>query len=174
MDIRENFEEAVSALKNKCDDQTIRTPLHMQLRSQKQGLTQSVDDYCFSLDKLFLRLNINNNFYKLLLFVEGLQCNLHLEIRKFGPLTYEEAKTIARNVEAAVRSTKAPADISVISSPTFEHSANIKEKFAALQSEFDLLNKSLTEIQSILKYNSRKCTCKRNRHAKFSSRKSVR
>ena len=76
------------------------------------------------------------------MFVEGLRSNLKLEIREFGPLTYEEAKTIARNVEAAVRSTKASADISVIFSPTFEHSVNIVEKFAALQSEFDLLNKS--------------------------------
>ena len=65
---------------------------------------------------------------------------------KFGPLTYEEAKAIARNVETAVCSTKATADVSVISSPTFEPSANIEEKLAALQSEFDLRNKSLTEI----------------------------
>ena len=107
------------------------------------------------------------------MFVEGLRSNLKLEIRELGPLTYEEAKRIARNVEAAVRSTKGPADISVIFSPTFEHSVNIEEKFAALQSEFDLLNKSLTEIQLTLKYNSRKCTCKRNRHAKFSSRNSL-
>ena len=62
VDIRENFEQAVSALKNRFDDQTIRTSLQMQLRSQKQGLTQSVDDYCFSLEKLFLRLNINDDF----------------------------------------------------------------------------------------------------------------
>ena len=159
VDIRENFEQAVSALKNRFDDQTIRTSLHMQLRSQKQSLTQSVDDYCFSLEKLFLRLNINDDFYKLLLFVEGLQSNIQLEIRKLGPLTYEEAKTIARNVEAAVCSTMATADISVISTPKSEPSANIEETLAALQSEFDLLNKSLTEIKSTLKYNSGKCTC---------------
>ena len=70
MDIRENFEEAVSALRNRFDDKTIRTSLHMQLRSQKQGLTQSVDDYCFSLEKLFLRLNVNDDFYKLLLLLD--------------------------------------------------------------------------------------------------------
>ena len=69
--------------------------------------------------KTILRLNINDHFYKLLLFVEGLQSILQLEIRKLGPLTYEEAKTIARNVEAAVCSTKATACISVVSSPTF-------------------------------------------------------
>ena len=109
-----------------------------------------------------------------MLFVEGLQSNLQLEIRKFGPFTYEEAKTIARNVEAAVCSRKATAGISVISSPKSEPSANIEEKLAALQSEFDLLNKSLTEIKSTLKYNSEKCTCKRNHRAKFSSRISAR
>ena len=38
MDIWENFEQPVSALKNRFDDQTIKTSLHMQLRSQKQGL----------------------------------------------------------------------------------------------------------------------------------------
>ena len=51
VDLRENFEQAVSALKNRFDDQTIRTSLQMQLRSQKQSLTQSVDNYCFSLEK---------------------------------------------------------------------------------------------------------------------------
>ena len=131
VDIRENFEEAVSAQKNRFDDQTIRTSLHLQLRSQKQGLTQSVDDYCISLEKFFLRLSINDEFYKLLLFVEGLQSNLQLEIGNFGPLTYEEAKTLARNVEAAVCSTKATADISVISSPKSEPSPDIEEKLAA-------------------------------------------
>ena len=35
MDIRENFEKAVSALKNRFDDQAIRASSHMQLRSQK-------------------------------------------------------------------------------------------------------------------------------------------
>ena len=110
----------------------------------------------------------------MLLFVEGLQSNLQLEIREFGPLTYEEAKTIARNVEAAVCFTKATAAISAISSPTFEPSANIEEKLAALLSEFDLLDKSLTEIKSTLKYNFRNCTCKRNRHDEFSSRISAR
>ena len=127
VDIRENFEEAVSALKNRFDDHTVRTSLHIQLRGQKQSLTQPVDDYCFSLEKLFLRLNINDDFYKLLLFVEGLQPNLQLEIGKFRPLTYEEARTVARNVEVAVCSTKATVDISVISSSTFEPSANIEE-----------------------------------------------
>ena len=72
VDMRENFEQAVSALKNRFDDQTIRPSLHMQLRSQKQGLTQSVDHYCFSLEKLLLRLNINDDFQKLLLFIKGL------------------------------------------------------------------------------------------------------
>ena len=64
---------------------------------------------------------------------------------------------IARNVEAAVCSTMATADISVISTPKSEPSANIEEKLAALQSEFDLLNKSLTEIKSTLKYNYLSC-----------------
>ena len=145
----------------------------MQLRGQKQSLSQSVDDYCFSLKKLFLRLDINDDFHKLLLSVEGLQPNLQFEIRKFGPLTCEEAKTVARNVEAAVCSTKATVDISVIFSLTFEPSTNIEEKLAALQSEFDLRNKSLTEIKSTLKYHCRKCTCKRNHHAKFSSQNSA-
>ena len=67
VDINENCEEAVSALKNRFDDQTIRTSLRMQLRSQKRSLTQSADDCCFSLEKLYLRLNINDNFHKLLL-----------------------------------------------------------------------------------------------------------
>ena len=83
----------------------------MQLRSQKQSLTQSVDDYCFSLEKLFLRLNINDDFYKLLLFVDCQQSNLQLELRKFGPLTYEEEKTITRNVEATVYSSNFFTDI---------------------------------------------------------------
>ena len=61
MDIRENFQRTVSALKNRFDDQSEHL-CSCSFAAKNKVLTQSVDNYCFSLEKLFLRLNINDDF----------------------------------------------------------------------------------------------------------------
>ena len=62
LQVRERFDAAVSALKDRFDDHTARASLQIQLRNQKQAPTQSVEDFCFSLRKTILRLNITNEF----------------------------------------------------------------------------------------------------------------
>ena len=41
------------------------------------------------------------NYYKLLIFVEGLCAHLLSEVRQAGPGTYNQAKQLGRNIEAA-------------------------------------------------------------------------
>ena len=99
---RSNFETAVAALCAHFDDTTVRQSLHIELHNRKQKLHESVDDFTHDLEKTFLRLNVNENYYKLLVFLDGLQPHHQYEIRKFGPPTYDKAKKLARNIEAAL------------------------------------------------------------------------
>ena len=52
--------------------------------------------------KQFIRLDMQENYYKLLIFLDGLLPHLQFEVRKTGPTLYESAKELARNIEAAL------------------------------------------------------------------------
>ena len=101
-DTRANFEATVTALRAHFDDSTIRNSLHIQLHNRKQNLNETVTDFCNDLEKRFLRLGVSQEFYKLLVFLDGLQPHLQFEVRKTGPNTYNQAKELARNLEAAL------------------------------------------------------------------------
>ena len=47
--------------------------------------------------------NITDEYYKLLLFLDGLQPHLQLDANKQGPTKYPKAKEITRNLESALR-----------------------------------------------------------------------
>ena len=72
-----NFHAAISALKNHFDDEItrpgIRRSLHLELHNLKQGQNESVTDFCFGLERKFIRLKIKADFYKLLIFLDGVK-----------------------------------------------------------------------------------------------------
>ena len=82
-----NFEATVTALRSHFDDSTIRNSLHIQLHDREQNLNETVTDFCNDLEKRFLRLGVSQKFYKLLVFLDGLQPHLQFEVRKTGPST---------------------------------------------------------------------------------------
>ena len=101
-DTRANFEATVTALRAHFDDSTIRNSLHIQLHNRKQNLNETVTDFCNDLEKRFLHLGVSQEYYKLLVFLDGLQGHLQFVVRKTGPSTYNQAKELARNLEAAL------------------------------------------------------------------------
>ena len=94
LDVQNNFQAAVQALEQRFNDANIQASLCLDLHSQKQGLIESVFDYSNTVEKSFLRLNITDEYYKLLLFFDGLQPHLQLDVNKQGPTTYLKAKEI--------------------------------------------------------------------------------
>ena len=101
-DTRANFEATATALRAHFDDSTIQNSSHIQLHNRKQNLNETVTDFCNDLEKRFLRLGVSQEFYELLVFLDGLQPHLQFEVRKTGPSTYNQAKEVARNLEAAL------------------------------------------------------------------------
>ena len=95
MEVRDNFDAATSALKERFDGATIHNSLHLQLHSLKQGPTESVTDFCFALERKFIRLNVTAEFNKLLVFMDGVLPHIRFEIHKCSPQTCAEAKTMA-------------------------------------------------------------------------------
>ena len=67
----------------------------------KQGQNESVTDFFFGLEQKFVSLNIIADFYKLLVFLDDAKSDICFEVRKSAPQTYAEAKSLARNFEAA-------------------------------------------------------------------------
>ena len=100
MEVHHNFHAATSALKNHFDDEIIRRSLHLELHNLKQGQNESVTDFCFGLERKFIRLNIKADFYKLLVFLDGVKPDIRFKVRKSTPQTYAEAKSLARNFGA--------------------------------------------------------------------------
>ena len=92
----------VASLHAYFDDSTIRNSLHITLQSRKQGISETVSQFVCELEKQFIRLDIQQNYYKLLIFLDGLLPHLQFEVRKTGPTLYESAKELARNIEAAL------------------------------------------------------------------------
>ena len=102
MEVRHNFHAATSALKKQFDNKTIRSSLHLELHNLKQGQNESVIDFCFGLERKFIRLNIKADFYKLLVYLDGVKPDIRFKVRKYAPKTYAEAKYLAHNFEAAL------------------------------------------------------------------------
>ena len=100
VEVRHNFHAATSALKNHFDDDIIRSSLHLELHNLKQGQNESVTDFCFGLERKFIRLNIKADFYKLLVFLDDVKPDIRFEVPKSAPQTYAEAKSLAHNFEA--------------------------------------------------------------------------
>ena len=98
-EIQTNFNDAIAALRKEYDDSTIKNTLHIDLHNRKQGLRESVSEYCSDLESRFLRLNIAEEYYKSLVLLDGLQPHLTYEVRKTGPTTYTQAKELARNIK---------------------------------------------------------------------------
>ena len=71
----------------------------------KQGPNESATDFCFALEQKFIRLNVNSGFYKLIVFMDCVLPHLSFEIHKCAPApkTNAEAKTMALNLEFALR-----------------------------------------------------------------------
>ena len=136
VEVRDNFDAATSALKERFDDATIRNSLHLQLHNLKQGPTESVTDFCFALERKFIRLNVTAEFYKLLVFMDGVLSHLRFEIHKCAPQTYAEAKTMALNLEIALRARSHPT-VSTVGQSSFADSESLEHKINNLQHEIN-------------------------------------
>ena len=149
VEVRHNFHAATSALKNHFDDEIICQSLHLELHNLKQGQNESVTDFCFGLERKFIRLNIKADFYKLLVFLDGIKPDIRFEVRKSAPQTYAEAKSLARNFEATsneeLRKTVAPTVAAVGDSPLV---GSLEHQLSALQTQVHVLKCSLSRIES--------------------------
>ena len=149
VEVRHNFHAATSALKNHFDDEIIRRSLHLELRNLKQGQNESVTDFCFGLERKFIRLNIKADFYKLLAFLDGVKPDIRFEVRKSAPQTYAEAKSPVRNFEAAsnekLRKTVAPTVAAVGDAPLV---GSLEHQVSALQTQVNVLKRSLSRTES--------------------------
>ena len=148
VEVRHNFHAATSALKNHFDDEITRRSLHLELHNLKQGQNESVTDFCFGLERKFIRLNIKADFYKLLVFLDGIKPDIRFEVRKSAPQTYAEAKSLARNFEAAsnekLRKTVAPTVAAVGDAPLV---GSLEHQLSALQTQVNVLKRSLSRIE---------------------------
>ena len=149
VEVRHNFHAATSALKNHFDDEMISRSLHLELHNLKQGQNESVTDFCFGLERKFIRLNIKADFYKLLVFLDGVKPDIRFEVRKSAPQTYAEAKSLAPNFEAAsnekLRKTVAPTVAALGDAPLV---GSLEHQLSALQTQVNVLKRSLSRIES--------------------------
>ena len=93
---------AMASLRAHFDDSTIRNSFHVASHNRKKGINETVSQLACELEKQFIRLGIQESYYKLLIFLDGLLQHLQFEVRKTGPTLYESAKELARNIEAAL------------------------------------------------------------------------
>ena len=96
-------------------------------------------------------MDIRDNCYKLLIFVEGLSAHLQYEVRKAGPGTYDQAKQLARNIEAAQKqqASKSTAALSGISQhPDDTSSTTLSHQLTNLQHQFQQMQASLSRLES--------------------------
>ena len=154
-EIQTNFDAAIAPLKKEYNDTTIRNTLHIDLHNRKQGLRESVTEYCSDLESRFLRLNIVEQYYKLLVLLDGLQPHLTYEVRKTGPTTYTQAKELARNIEAALReqTRKSASPLSAISSAaavdtSHAQSTQLHQQIDGLQRQIQSMQVSINRLQS--------------------------
>ena len=97
------FKLPFTPLNKRFIDANIQASLHLEFHSRKQGPIESLFDYSDALEKSFLRLNITHEYYKLLLFLDGLQPHLQFDANKQGPTTYLQTKEVASNLESVLR-----------------------------------------------------------------------
>ena len=154
-EIQTNFNDAIAALKKEYDDSTIKNTLHIDLHNRKQGLRESVSEYCSDLESRFLRLNIAEEYYKLLVLLDGLQPHLTYEVRKTGPTTYTQAKELARNIKAALheQTRKSASAVSAISSAAAVDTPHIQstqlhQQIDGLQRQLQSMQASINRLQS--------------------------
>ena len=147
MEVRDNFDAATSALKERFDEPSIRNSLHLQPHNLKQGPTESVTDFCFALERKFIRLNVTAEFYKLLVFMDGVLPHLRFEIHKCAPQTYAEAKTMALNLEIALRARSHPT-VSTVGQSSFAETQSLEHKINNLQHEINSLKQSLSDFET--------------------------
>ena len=115
----------------------------MDLHSRKQGPIESVFDYSNALEKSFLRLNITDEYYKLLLFLDGLQPHLQLDVNKQGPTTYLKAKEIDHNLESALRK-QARKHAATVS--TLQSDQKLDDTLSSLTKKIDALENSVCDL----------------------------
>ena len=147
VEVRDNFDAATSALKERFDDATIRHSLYLQLHNLKQGPTESVTDFCFALERKFIRLNVTAEFYKLLVFMDDVLPHLRFEIHKCAPQTYAEAKTMVLNLEIALRARSHPT-VSTVGQSSFPETQSLEHKMNNLQHEINSLKQSLSDLET--------------------------
>ena len=102
-EVQNNFDAAIEALSLRLNDTILQASLHAELKNCKQSPTESVSEFTNILEKFFSRLDVQDKFYKLLIFLGGIHPHLQFEVRKQGPITYSKAKEIARVIEAAFK-----------------------------------------------------------------------
>ena len=147
MEVRDNFDAVISALKERFDDATIRNSLHLQLHNSKQAPNESATDFCFGLERKFIRSNVNAEFYKLLAFMDGVLPQLSFEIHKCAPKTYAEAKTMALNLETALRE-RSHQTVSTDGQCSFAETQSLEHKINNLQNQFNSLKQSLADFET--------------------------
>ena len=143
LDVQNNFQAAVQALEQRFNDANIQASLRLDLHSRKQGPIESVFDYSNALEKSFLRLNITDEYYKLLLFLDGLQPHLQLDVNKQGPTTYLRAKEIARNLERELRQ-QARKHAATVS--TLQSDQKLDDTLSRLTKKIDALENSVSNL----------------------------
>ena len=135
-----HLDRAVEALRAHFDDDPARNALHITIHNRKQLPNGTVSQYTDDLERHFVRLDIRENCHKLLIFVEGLSAHLQYEVRKAGPVTYDQAKELARYIEAAQKrqaSNKSTAAFSGISQhPNDTSSTTLSHQLINLQHQF--------------------------------------
>ena len=143
-----DFEAAVAALRGHFDDSAVWQFLHIELHNRKQKLHKSVNDFSHDLEKKFLRLNINENYYKLLVFLDGLQPHLQYEIRKLGPATYEKAKELAHNIEATLteQSRHTASAVSTLKTDPNDN-FELKQQLQFMEKQFKQMQASLRHLE---------------------------
>ena len=146
---KNNFDTAVEALRAHFDDAPAHNALHITLHNHKQMPNETV--YTDDLERQFVRLDIRQNYYKLLIFVEGLSAHLQYEVRKARPGTYDQAKHLARNIEAAQKEqarNKSTAALSGISSGTDNSTDTLSYQLDNLQHQFQQMQASVSRLES--------------------------
>ena len=143
LDFQNKFQAAVQALEQRFNDANIQASLRLDLHSRKQGPIESVFDYSNALEKSFLRLNITDEYYKLLLFLDGLQPHLQLDVNKQGPTTYLKAKEIDHNLESALRK-QARKHAGTVS--TLQSDQKLDDTLSSLTKKIDALENSVSDL----------------------------
>ena len=139
-EVQNNFDTAIEALSLRFNDTILQASLHAELKNCKQSPTESVSEFTNILEKFFSRLDVEDEFYKLLIFLGGLHPHLQFEVRKQGPITYSKAKEIARVIEAAFKK----------QSPSYTSSMSVVPTNAELMERLSQFSKKIASLETNL------------------------